>query len=93
MDCSGCHRSIRFWEATYPGKDTWHFSCWVSWEEGYKTAAKYADDMCKRAGAPTPAEIYWLTNPYNNAYQYTDIRKGLMKKYKQGRRKQFKLNI
>jgi len=71
MKCSGCETKIRWWQKVYyyhytfkdkqkkTNSNNWHYKCRLSWDSGYNTASKFANDECKLAGQKTPTELYW----------------------------------
>ena len=60
MICVSCRDKIRWYQRTGVSS-SWHKRCWISWEEGCKTAHKFSEEMNRRFNLPSPSDFYWAT--------------------------------
>ena len=58
--CVACYKLIWFWQKT-GYNSSWHESCMLANDKGYKAAREFADDQNRKHGLPTSGELYGRT--------------------------------
>jgi len=56
--CVGCNERIRWWQKKDLHGRPWHFRCFASWETGYRTAQKFAQEENALHGYKGPWDLY-----------------------------------
>jgi hypothetical protein len=56
--CVGCSERIRWWQKKDVHDRPWHFRCFASWETGYRTAQRFAQEENALHGYKGPWDLY-----------------------------------